>query len=170
MNPVRAKRENRTDMRNMMNHGGPGLLLLAACWLAACSGLPAATKTGTVQDIVITEDRVSPEDLIVTAGDEVRWVNHRVGPAWIYFQPDDLDEIACSRGFALFWAHEESAKIEPGQSVSICFGKEDEISYTVQTEQTVIRGSTAGEGGSFSLPKGINAAIIVKPAAPQKPH
>jgi plastocyanin len=155
----------------MMARGiGAGILLLMVGWLASCSGLPANTRSGAVQDITITEDRVSPEDLTVLVGDEVRWVNHRLGPAWIYFSPDDLDEISCSRGFSLFWAHEESAKIEPGQSVSICFGKVDEISYTVQTEQTVIRGSTAGEGGSFSIPKGINAAIYVKSAAQPKPQ
>lgn len=146
------------------------MLLISAWLVATCSALPGKSLTGAVHDIVITEDRISPEDLVVRVGDEVRWVNHRLGPVWIYFLPDDLEEISCSRGFSLFWGREESAKIEPGQSVSMCFSRKDEIPYTVQREQTVMRGSTAGEGGSFSIPKGMNAAVIVESAPVQKPR
>lgn len=139
------------------------ILLLAGCWLVtACAGLPATSRSGAVHDILITEDRVSPQDLIVQVGDEVRWVNHRLSPVWVYFFRDSLDEVSCARGFSLFWANEEEAVIAPGQSVGVCFSKEDAISYTVQSEQTVIRGSTAGEGGSFKIPKGLHAAVIVE--------
>lgn len=142
---------------------GRPLLWLAGCWLAtACVGLPPTSRSGAVHDILITEDRVSPQDLIVQIGDEVRWVNRRLSPVWVYFFRDSLDEVSCARGFSLFWGNEEEAAIEPGQSVSVCFSKEDAISYTVQSEQTVIRGSTAGEGGSFKIPKGLHAAVIVE--------
>lgn len=142
---------------------GRAVLLLAGCWLAAaCAGLPATSRSGAVHDILITEDRVSPQDLIVHIGDEVRWVNRRLSPVWVYFFRDSLDEVSCARGFSLFWGNEEEAVLEPGQSVSVCFAKEDAISYTVQSEQTVMRGSTAGEGGSFKIPKGLHAAVIVE--------
>lgn len=146
-------------------------LLLACGWLAtACAGLPATSRSGEVHDILITEDRISPQDLIVHIGDEVRWVNRRLSTVWVYFFRDTLDEISCMRGFSLFWGNEEEAVIEPGQSVSVCFAKEDAISYTVQNEQTVMRGSTAGEGGSFKIPKGLHAAVIVEAAPAPKPR
>jgi len=151
-----------------MNFHGPTrvgkrVLLLAGCWLVvACAGLPNTSRSGAVHDILIMEDRVAPQDLIVHIGDEVRWVNHRLNPVWVYFFRDSLDEVSCARGFSLFWANEEEATIAPGQSVSVCFSKEDAISYTVQSEPTVMRGSTAGEGGSFTIPKGLHAAVIVE--------
>lgn len=143
--------------------------VLALCCLAAgCAGLPSSSRTGTVHDILILEDRITPQALKTAVGDEVRWVNRRLYPVWVYFMRDDLEEISCSRGFALFWATEEGAKIEPGQSVSVCFGHEDDVSYDVQDGPTVIRGSTAGEGGSFSIPPAFHGAIIVEAAAQRK--
>ncbi len=133
--------------------------------LAGCSFLPTASRTGAVHDITITETGITPEDLTVRIGDEVRWVNRRLAPVWVYFLEEDLSEITCSRGFSLFWAHEEEAKIDPNQSASMCFGREDEISYTVQQERTVIRGSTAGEGGSFAVPKGHRGAVLIRQGA-----
>ena len=149
---------------------GRALLLLASGWLAACAGLPATSRSGAVHDILITEDRVSPQDLVVHIGDEVRWVNRRVSPVWVYFFRDSLDEVSCVRGFSLFWGNEEEAVIKPGQSVSVCFAREDAISYTVQSEQTVMRGSTAGEGGSFKIPKGLHAAVIVEAPPARTPR
>lgn len=150
---------------------GSAFLLPVVCWFAtACAGLPAASLSGEVHDILITEDRVSPQDLIVHIGDEVRWVNRRLGPVWVYFFRDSLDEVSCARGFSLFWANEEEAVVKPGQSVSVCFSKEDAISYTVQSEQTVMRGSTAGEGGSFKIPKGLHAAVIVEAPPTRTPR
>lgn len=150
---------------------GTTLLLVACGWLAsACASLPATSRSGAVHDVLIMEDRIAPQDLIVHIGDEVRWVNRRLSPIWVYFFRDTLDEISCARGFSLFWGNEEEAVIEPGQSVSVCFAKEDAVSYTVQNEPTVMRGSTAGEGGSFKIPQGLHAAVIVEAAPAPKPR
>jgi plastocyanin len=138
------------------------LLLVAVTGMIACAGLPTTSRTGGVHDVTITDDGVSPQDLIVQAGDEVRWINRRSVPVWVSFYEDSLDELSCSRGFRYFWGLEENAKIEPGQSVSLCFAHEDAISYRVQDEPTVIRGSTAGEGGSEIIPVAMHAAIIVE--------
>ena len=142
-----------------------GLLILIALSGAACS-LPATTRTGAVHEVIITDNGVSPQDLIVQAGDEVRWINRKAGPVWVSFYQDDLDELSCRRGFSYFWGQEEDAKVEPNQSVSLCFAHEDVVSYRVQDEPTVIRGSTAGEGGSEVIPLGMNAAIVVKEVRP----
>lgn len=138
------------------------LLLIAVAGTTGCASLPTTSRTGGVHDVAITDDGISPQDLIVQAGDEVRWINRRAVPVWVSFYEDSLDELSCSRGFAYFWAQEENAKIEPGQSVSLCFAHEDAVSYRVQNEPTVIRGSTAGEGGSEIIPVAMHAAIIVE--------
>jgi plastocyanin len=145
-----------------MRIAGGLLLLVAMAGTAACIGLPATSRTGAVHDVIITDDGVSPQDLVVQAGDEVRWINRKSGPVWVSFYEDSLDELSCSRGFSYFWAQEETAKIEPGRSVSLCFAHEDAISYRIQDEVEVIRGSTAGEGGSEIIPLANHAAIIVE--------
>lgn len=144
-----------------------GLLIFTALLGAACASLPTTTRTGAVHDVLITDAGVSTPDLIVQAGDEVRWINRKTGPVWVSFYQDSLDEIACQRGFSYFWAMEESAKIEPNQSVSICFAREDAVSYRIQDEPTVMRGSTAGEGGSEVIPVGMHAAVIVEDVRPR---
>lgn len=141
-------------------------IFLLASLAAGCMGLPSTSRSGKSHDILILEDRITPLDLKTGVGDEVRWVNRRPRPVWVYFMREDFEEITCSRGFSLFWATEEGAKIEPGQSVGVCFGRpDDEVSYDVQDEPIVIRGSTAGEGGSFERPTALHGAIIVEEAA-----
>jgi plastocyanin len=137
-------------------------IILAALVTSGCVGLPTASRTGVVHEVFIREEGVSAHDLIVQVGDEVRWVNRKATPVWIYFYEDSLDEVSCSRGFSYFWGHEESAKIEPGQSASVCFSKEDAISYTVQDQATIISGSTAGASQPFNIPVSMHAAIVVE--------
>jgi len=149
----------------------PGLVavMILASLAPGCIGLPSTSRSGKTHDILIMEDRLTPLDLKTGVGDEVRWVNRRARPVWVYFMREDFEEISCSRGFSLFWATEEGAKVEPGQSVSVCFGKpDDEVSYDVQDAPIVIRGSTAGEGGSFESPTALHGAILVEDAATPK--
>lgn len=146
-------------------------LLILASLAAGCLGLPSTSRSGKSHDILILEDRITPLDLKTGVGDEVRWVNRRPRPVWVYFMREDFEEISCSRGFSLSWATEEGARIDPGQSVAVCFGKpDDEVSYDVQDAPIVIRGSTAGEGGSFERPTALHGAIIVEEAASPGGH
>lgn len=138
------------------------LMLAALLATAACAGMPIASQTGAAHDVLIKEDELAPHELIVEAGDEIRWINQRTTPVWVYFYKSSLDEVVCQRGFSYFWGVEEFAKIEPKQSVSVCFAHVDAVSYRVQREATVIRGSTAGEGGSESIPVSIHGAILIE--------
>jgi plastocyanin len=146
---------------------GAMLILGTVFILSACASLPATSRTGAVHDVIITEEKLSPEDLIAHVGDEVRWVNRRPTTVWVYFFEDSLDEISCQNGLASFWGHEEVAKIEPNQSASVCFAKEDAISYSVQNEPTILAGSTAGATREFNIPVSVHGAIIVE-APPHK--
>lgn len=141
-------------------------VLLAA---TACAGLPSTSRTGAVHDVFIKEEEITPHELIVDAGDEIRWINQRTTPVWIYFFQDSLDEVVCQRGFSYFWGVEEFAKIDPKQSVSVCFAHVDAVSYRVQREATVIRGSTAGEGGSESIPVSLHGAILIEEPSDHQP-
>lgn len=146
-----------------------GLFMLTALFfVTACAGLPTTSRSGSVHDVLIQEEAVAPHELIVQAGDEVRWINRRATPAWVYFYQDSLDELACSRGFSYFWGVEEFAKVEPNQSVSLCFARADAVSYRIQREATVLRGSTAGEGGSETIPVSMHGAILIEEPS-QKP-
>jgi plastocyanin len=144
-------------------------MLAALSAATACAGLPPTSRTGAVHDVFIKEEEVTPHELIVDAGDEIRWINQRTTPAWIYFFQDSLDEVVCQRGFSYFWGVEEFAKIEPRQSVSVCFAHVDAVSYRVQREATVIRGSTAGEGGSESIPVSLHGAILIEEPTNHRP-
>jgi plastocyanin len=142
---------------------GKRMLIVAALFATtSCAGLPTTSRTGAVHDVLIKEEEVFPHELIVQAGDEIRWINQRTIPVWVYFYKDSLDEVVCQRGFSYFWGMEEFAKVEPQQSVSVCFAHVDAVSYRIQREATVIRGSTAGEGGSETIPVSMHGAILIE--------
>ncbi len=145
-----------------MNTSKEMLIVVALAATAACAGLPTTSRTGEVHDVLIREEEITPHELIVQTGDEIRWVNQRTTPVWVYFYKDSLDEVVCQRGFSYFWGVEEFAKVAPKQSVSICFARVDAVSYRVQNEATVIRGSTAGEGGSESIPVSMHGAVLIE--------
>ena len=44
-----------------------------------CESLPTVTRTGEVKDIIIGE-KLSSAELLVSPGDEVRWINKRTAP------------------------------------------------------------------------------------------
>lgn len=123
----------------------------------ACSSLPATSRTGVVQEIVIA-DHVSPHNVAVHPGDEVRWVNRRATPVWVNFLEEDLDELSCQRGFHFVWGIEESAKLLPGESVSACFAKPGLIGFQVE-KKALEMGS--GPEGAISIPEAIPGSVRV---------
>ncbi|MGH7230274.1 MAG: hypothetical protein ACREJU_02830, partial [Nitrospiraceae bacterium] len=137
------------------------LVVLAAFLLVtACAGLPTGSRTGMISVVTITDDMVSPRDVVVQPGDEVKIVNRRGKPAWVYFTREHVNELSCERGFSYFWGIEESAKIKPNQSASVCFTKPGLYGYSVQAQPTVLGGARLGE---LSMPPATPAAVIVEP-------
>lgn len=135
--------------------------LLMLLSVTACAGLPETSRTGKVHEVIIQEGtpHISPRDVRVRPGDEVRFVNHRLGAVWIYFFRDSPSELACQRGFLFYWGTEESAKIRPNESVSVCFAKPGAVGFSVQTEPTVQGGDRLG---ALKIPGAIPGAILVE--------
>ncbi len=138
-----------------------GLLLILAALLLAegCSSLPTGTLTGKVHEVLIQEGEITPRDVKVRPGDEVRFVNLRLKPVWVFFFRDTPDELACQRGFSYFWGTEESAKIRPNESASLCFSKPAPVGFSVQMEQTFRGGD---ELGALKISGAIPGAIVVE--------
>jgi plastocyanin len=127
--------------------------------LGGCATLPTMSRTGKSAVVTITEESVEPLDVAVQVGDEVKIVNSRPRPVWIYFSRDDPRELSCQRGFSYFWGPEESAKVESNRSVSLCFAKPGTYSYSIQSSPIVQGGARLGE---LEIRGAVPAAIIVK--------
>ncbi len=142
----------------MMPSKPRGLLVNLLCLATACAALPTTSRTGAVHEITIAEV-ISHRDLEVLPGDEVRWVNRRPVPVWVYFFRDTPDELSCLRGFSYYYGTEEVAKIEPNQSVSLCFANAGTVEYLVQLQPTD-QGSL--DLGSIDLRGAMPGVVLVK--------
>src|SRR5690349_1843367 len=78
------------------------VIAVAVLSLSACAGLPTEGQTGRTAVVRITDGEVSPRDITVQPGDEVRLLNDRDRPAWIYFGRERPKELSCQRGFSFF--------------------------------------------------------------------
>ena len=133
-----------TDERkggNQMNNYRWYLSFVAIMMTTGCTTLPQTTQTGEVRDINI-ESTVSPEKVIVRAGDEVRWINHRKGNVTLILQDTKLERISCNKGFS----NEGTTVIGPNQTASICFNKAGEVKYNVRMESMLPGGEEPAKG------------------------
>jgi plastocyanin len=136
-------------------------LLAGMVSLSACGTLPTGTQSGKVYEVRISEEAIQPLDIMVGLGDEVRFRNERLKPVFVFFFRDFRDELSCQRGFTLFWGTEEEAKIESGDSASLCFARAGTVGYTVRFDVATF-GGIGGTPGETNLPPGRSGAIIVK--------
>ena len=116
--------------------------LVSVMW--GCS-LPLTSRTASINDVKI-EDRVSPDNLLVQPGDEVRWINLRKMPVTVDIPAIKSEDLACNRGFTNFMgALKETAELGPNETASLCFKYPTVINYNVRSE-------TALAGGKMILP------------------
>jgi plastocyanin len=108
--------------------------------LMACSDLPTVTRTGAVKNVVIG-DQLTPTELMVNAGDEVRWINKRNGPVRIVFLDGVSNRLSCNKGFGGMTVKSGSAALDPNETVSICFKNPGYYRYMIRMESA----STSGE-------------------------
>ena len=93
------------------------------------------------------EERMTPVDLGVQAGDEIRWANQRSTPVTVEFLGDALDDVTCQSGFSsLLLRQQESAAIEPNESASLCFGTVGTVTYNARMESPVAGGQLIESG------------------------
>lgn len=109
--------------------------------LAACTTMAEVTRTGKVTNVVV-RDAVTPQVVIVSAGEEVRWVNQRTGTIRIEFI-DPLEKwVSCNDGFHRFIGigQDQAANLVPNGTASLCFNQAGEKRYVVRMESTTPSG------------------------------
>ena len=121
------------------------------CFIAAvsiawgCTMLPQTSRTAGIHDVTI-EDSISPDNLLVQPGDEVRWINLRKLPVTVDIPTLKSEDLACSRGFTnVFGVLKETAELGPNETASLCFKKPAVVNYNVRSQ-------TALAGGKLILP------------------
>lgn len=141
--------------------GRTGVAKFLDCFpmFSSCTGLPTESPTGRTSVVKILDQAVTPRDVTVRPGDEVRILNERADSAWVYFERDRPKELLCQRGFSYFWGIEEVAEVKPGESVSVCFSTEGAYGYWVQSQPTIQGGARLGE---LDMPTSLPAAVIVE--------
>ena len=77
-------------------------------------------------------DTISPMDLYVSVGDQVRWQNLRGESVKIGLLPGvDLEKTSCEKGFRNFGVMEDFVTIKPREYVSLCFVRPGLVRYNI---------------------------------------
>ena len=116
-----------------------GVLLLLL--VLGCQGMPTVTRSGDVKDIIIGE-KLSSAEVVVSPGDEVRWINKRTAPVRIVFLDQGAHkQLSCKNNFGGLMTPSNTAKLAMNESASACFRDPGYFRYTVRMES----GLTTGE-------------------------
>ncbi len=110
-----------------------------------CESLPTVTRTGQVKDIIIGE-KLSSTELVVSPGDEVRWINKRTAPVRVVF----LDQVpnsrvSCKDNFGGWMTPSDTAKLDTNDTASVCFRDPGYVRYTVRMK-------SAAPSGEMNVP------------------
>lgn len=117
------------------------LFVLLSALLFGCGGIPDATRTGAVLQVVI-HDHVSPDLLVAGLGDEIRWRNVSEKPIRIGLLGNHaFDHVSCQHGFSSLGGLRDFVTIEPGDYVSLCFSHTGVVRYNVWLDADDLRGS-----------------------------
>jgi plastocyanin len=113
------------------------------------------TRTGTIHDVKFAE-RMTPLNLQVQPGDEVRWVNQRSTPVTVEFLGEALTEVTCQNGFSNFLRRQqEETTIDPNESASLCFGTAGTVTYNARMDSPVAGGQII-ESGTIQVGQAAN--------------
>lgn len=122
------------------------ILCTSLLTLAGCAGVPGTSRTGAIHTVRFQE-HMTPTSLRARPGDEIRWVNQRSTPVTVEFLGDSLDDVTCQRGFDDFLGRQqEAAKIQPNQSVSLCFANPGTVTYNARMDSAVAGGKMIEQG------------------------
>jgi hypothetical protein len=93
---------------------------------------PTAGDPSLRAHLVEIRDEISPQDLYVNVGDEIRWHNLRAEPVKIgLLNHPQLNLVSCERGFSRFGQVQDTATIPAQEYVSLCFSKPGIVEYNV---------------------------------------
>jgi plastocyanin len=117
-----------------------GISLVAIVFLGGCESTPTVTRSGDVKDIIVG-DNLSPGEIVVSPGDEVRWVNKRTGPVRIVFlSPVSNKDLSCKNNFGGLMTPSNTAKLATNETASACFRDPGHFRYTVRMETADLTG------------------------------
>jgi len=119
-------------------------VLIGCALTLACASMPNVTRTGKVQDVLIQE-QLSPADVTVRPGDEVRWVNRRQADVRIIFLNPISGVLNCHREFSGLLSTRNETRLRPNETASLCFSKSGSYRYTA-------RMATALPSGELNVP------------------
>ena len=113
---------------------------LALLFVLGCQNTPTVTRTGDVKDIIIG-DNLSKAEIMVSAGDEVRWVNKRTAPVRVIFLDPIVDkQLSCKNNFGGLMTPSDTAKLKMNETASACFRDPGYVRYTVRMETAGVAG------------------------------
>lgn len=116
--------------RRDAQRNGLTVALVCLALVAGCAN-PPGTQPVRTHDIQIRE-HVSPQDLYVSIGDEVRWQNLRPDPVKVgLLSHHHLNLVLCEKGFKRFGMVDDTATIPPMGYVSLCFSRPGIVQYNV---------------------------------------
>jgi plastocyanin len=119
--------------------------IIGVMWImTACSNMvwsnkptvPETSRTAVVQDVRVALTEITPTDLRINIGDEVRFINDRTQPIRVILI-EAGKSIACNKGFN--GTIDQEAYIKPGEYASFCFNKTGTVKYMAR-EQTSVTG------------------------------
>ena len=112
------------------------------CLSLGCESIPTVTRTGEVKDIIIG-DKLSATELLVSPGDEVRWVNKRTAPVKVVFlDPVPDKRLSCKDNFGGWMTADDTAKLDTNETASVCFRDPGYVRYTVRMKSATSSGDT----------------------------
>src|SRR5690606_4133434 len=130
-------------------------LIAGAAVLATAVGCASIRGTDSISDTSRTgaihtvnfEERMTPTNLRVQPGDEVRWVNQRSTAVTVEFWGDALADVTCQTGFSsLLRRQQETATSKPSEGASICCAKVGTVTYIGRRGSPVAGGQMIESG------------------------
>ena len=112
---------------------GVYIVIVAAqlMYLVGCQSLSSVPRSGEIQEIVVGEG-LSPAEMSVNTGDEVRWTNTRMVPVRIEFLEPVDGKLSCHNNFGGFFTGRNAATLGPNESASLCFREPINSKYVVR--------------------------------------
>jgi plastocyanin len=107
------------------------ILTAPLLYMVGCQSLPSASRSGEMKEIVIGEN-LSPAELRVNTGDEVRWTNKHMVPVRIEFLEPVEGKLSCHNNFGGVMTGRNAATLGPNESASLCFREPVDSTYVVR--------------------------------------
>jgi hypothetical protein len=130
-------------MRQLVRRMGTLLILALSPLLALSTGCSSSANRATSPiHYIQIRDTISPMDLYVSVGDQVRWQNLRGEPVKIGILPGvDLEKTSCEKGFRNFGVMDDFVTIKPREYVSLCFVRPGLVRYNVWLDLNDTKGN-----------------------------